>query len=107
MSGIASAGTSGLIQSARTVTYCPSSTHSTAVVSLPVAFASALGCESLNDLPLLTEHDLKEVGMKAAPRRRLLHAAAALARPRVFACGERADEGQGVRVLIMAGGECE
>ncbi len=43
--------------------------------SLPVRYAAALGCAALTDLALLTEEDLREVGMKAAERRRLLAAA--------------------------------
>jgi hypothetical protein len=40
------------------------------------SFAAALGCESLRDVTLLREDDLREVHLKPAQRRRLMAAAA-------------------------------
>jgi hypothetical protein len=69
-----------------------------AAQGLPLAFAAALGCETVADIALLTEEDLKEVGMKAAQRRRLLSAAAggsappsATPTPRVSTAADAAD----------------
>ena len=46
--------------------------------AVDAAFAAALGCESLRDVTLLKENDLREVGLKPAQRRRILAAAAEL-----------------------------
>ena len=46
--------------------------------AVDAAFAAALGCESLRDVTLLKEDDLREVGLKPVQRRRILAAAAEL-----------------------------
>ena len=46
--------------------------------AVDAAFAAALGCESLRDVTLLKEDDLREVGLKPAQRRRIMAAAAEL-----------------------------
>ena len=48
-------------------------------LGVPDSFAVSLGIESLRDIPLLQEDDLREVGMKPVQRRRVLQAAQALA----------------------------
>jgi hypothetical protein len=49
-----------------------------AALALPLSYATDLGCATVAELALVTEEDLKEVGMKPAERRRLLVAAARL-----------------------------
>ena len=46
--------------------------------AVDASFAAALGCESLQDVTLLKENDLREVGLKPVQRRRILAAAAEL-----------------------------